>query len=423
MMSSKKRFSFMSRIALVMVAVAVGSTMLYFKGAADMTAKHAPPNLPGGITLYTLDIRGLASSRDSYQTGDAAVAKLVAQMTKTADKAATQPIVTVTAKSQTPPSGDTHDYMSLANYWWPDPSKPDGVPYIRKDGKVNPETNTVADKTNFNNMLDATGKLAIAYYFSGNQTYAQKAAQQLRAWFVDPSTRMNPNLNYAQMIKGRANDGTGLIDLRYVPSVLDYAQLISASGALSASDIATMKAWFSDYRDWLIHSDPGKKQAQEPNNHGTWYNAQVIALSSYIGDTTTATQYADRTKKLIDSQIAADGSQPLELERTNSWDYSILNLEGLLEASRAAQAVHVDLLHYTNAHGVTIQRAASFLTPYVTSDKAWPYEEISEFKKDKIANVLPIAQSAYGDSLGVSKEQVAALKPDTAVSLAYPYPR
>jgi hypothetical protein len=412
----------MYKITLVMVAVAMGAAVLYFKGVADTTASPTPPRLAQGTTLYTLDLKGLASSRQSYQSGDATAVKLVSQMIKVADKAANQSIVTVTAKSQTPPSGDKHDYMSLANYWWPDPSKPDGQPYIRKDGKVNPETTTIDDKTNFNNMLDATGKLAIAYYFTGNQTYADKAASQLRAWFVDPSTRMNPNLNYAQMIKGRANDGTGLIDLRYVPSILDYEQLVVPSGALSASDGATVKKWFNDYRDWLLSSDPGKRQADEPNNHGTWYDAQVIAISSYVNDTATATKYVNKAKKLIDSQIAADGSQPLELERTNSWDYSILNLEALLEVSRAAQTVNIDLLHYTNSHGVTIKSAVTFLTPYITTNKEWPYQQISGFKKDKIANVLPIAQLAYGD-LGVSREQVNALKPDTTVLLAYPYPR
>ncbi|MCW2338229.1 hypothetical protein M2337_002462 [Sphingobium sp. B2D3A] len=45
-------------------------------------------------------------------------------------------------KGNVPPSGDLHDYMSIAPYWWPDPSAPDGKPYVRKDGRVNPERTT-----------------------------------------------------------------------------------------------------------------------------------------------------------------------------------------------------------------------------------------------------------------------------------------
>ena len=48
-------------------------------------------------------------------------------------------LYTVMHKKQVPPSGDKHDYMSIGSYWWPDPSKPNGLPYIRKDGERNPE--------------------------------------------------------------------------------------------------------------------------------------------------------------------------------------------------------------------------------------------------------------------------------------------
>jgi hypothetical protein len=41
-------------------------------------------------------------------------------------------------KTKTPPSGDKHGYLSEALYWWPDPSKQDGMPYIRRDGETIP---------------------------------------------------------------------------------------------------------------------------------------------------------------------------------------------------------------------------------------------------------------------------------------------
>lgn len=56
-----------------------------------------------------------------------------------ADKNLSATILTVMDKPLTPPSGNKHDYMSMGRYWWPDPTKADGLPYVRRDGVVNPE--------------------------------------------------------------------------------------------------------------------------------------------------------------------------------------------------------------------------------------------------------------------------------------------
>jgi Alginate lyase len=45
---------------------------------------------------------------------------------------------TVVRKQTLPPSGDIHDYLSMAPYWWPNPDTPDGLPWVQRDGDVNP---------------------------------------------------------------------------------------------------------------------------------------------------------------------------------------------------------------------------------------------------------------------------------------------
>ena len=111
-----------------------------------------------------------------------------------ADAALAGPDYSVVDKLKLPPSGDKHDYMSIGPYWWPDPSKPDGEPYVRRDGKVNPERDTNAfDTTALESMSASVEALTLAYYFSDDPRYAQRAAQLLRVWFLDPATRMNPN--------------------------------------------------------------------------------------------------------------------------------------------------------------------------------------------------------------------------------------
>src|SRR3954466_4902684 len=109
-----------------------------------------------------------------------------------ADRALEQKPVSVMDKKKVPPSGDKHDYLSQAPYWWPDPAKPDGKPYIRKDGQRNPEIDAIADHDNLGRLGDAVATLGLAYAYTGREVYAAHAARLVRAWFLDPATRMNP---------------------------------------------------------------------------------------------------------------------------------------------------------------------------------------------------------------------------------------
>jgi hypothetical protein len=57
--------------------------------------------------------------------------------------------------------------------------------------------------------------------------YAKKATELLTTWFIDTATRMNPNLNFAQMVKGINNgSGTGIIHTRHFIYVIDGIQLL-----------------------------------------------------------------------------------------------------------------------------------------------------------------------------------------------------
>src|SRR5260370_9902418 len=90
--------------------------------------------------------------------------------------------------------------------------------------------------------------LCAAWKITKERHYADDAAKHLRAWFVHETTRMNPNLQYAQAIHGRTTGrGTGIIDTIHLVEVLRAASVIEESGALSASDRNGIRQWFSDY--------------------------------------------------------------------------------------------------------------------------------------------------------------------------------
>ncbi|UOQ74134.1 alginate lyase family protein [Hymenobacter cellulosilyticus] len=297
-----------------------------------------------------LDPSALASYKTAYQKGSAAEAKQVKTLLSKADQALQHGPYTVTSKQRVPPSGDKHDYISQAPYWWPDPSKPDGKPYLQKDGLVNPETKALKDDENLAAMSHDVKDLALGYYFSSNEQYAAHAAKLLRTWFLDPATRMNPNLNFGQGIPG-TNDGRsfGIIESRHLVYIPDALALLSGSKSVSPALVKDLKVWYAQYTQWLTTSKIGQEEGQNKNNHGTFHDVQVVDFALFIGNKDLARKTLEtHTLPRLPVQFAADGSQPLELARTRPWNYVSMNLQGWLQLAVLAPQAGVDLWHYTS---------------------------------------------------------------------------
>lgn len=322
---------------------------------------------------------------------------------KQADQALRIPASSVMEKKAKPPSGDKHDYMSVGPYWWPDPSKPDGLPYIRKDGERNPEReDDQTDSNKFHRLLGAVPTLALAYRETGREEYAAHAAELLRVWFLDPATKMNPNLNYGQSIPGRVEGrGTGIIDTAGLLEVTQALPWLEKSSAWTKPDQDGMKSWLAKYCEWLQTSKNGKEERDAKNNHGTWYDVQVTALALFTGQDDLARQVVEQAKsKRVAAQIRPDGKMPEELARTNSLSYTTMNTRAFCNLADLASKVGVDLWNYQTKDGRGIHKAIDFLAPYVDPAKQWPFEQIGGVKLSNrmdIGALLRRAALAYKD--------------------------
>lgn len=358
----------------------------------------------------------LAQVKARLAGGDESLQPALKNLVNEADAALKVSPPTVVAKSATPPSGDKHDYMSVAPYFWPDAQKPDGQPYIRHDGKVNPESRTDAyDHGRLGMMASHVETLALAYCFTGKEAYAEQAAKFLRVWFLDPATRMNPHLKYAQAVPGvNTGRGTGILEGRNISAAADAAGLLAGSSAWKQEDDVALKVWLKTYLDWLLTSKPGREEAAARNNHGSFYDVQAVELCLVLGKSEVAKEICEAAKqKRVAVQIQPDGRQLLELERTASLGYSRFNLDALFELATLGEHAGVDLWHCKLADGrYALPQALDFLLPYVIDPpKPWPYEQIKKISAADFAPLIRQAAVIYGEA---KYEKTLASFPDVA---------
>jgi hypothetical protein len=341
----------------------------------------------------------LVALKKQYNAGDAAVTKEVKSLLAEADKALTTGPYSVTLhKTKIAPSGNPHDYVSQAPYWWADPSKADGKPYIRKDGERNPEVYQLHDDSQLKDLCENVKKLGFAYYFTGKEQYAQKAANLMAVWFIDAATKMAPNLNYAQYIPG-INDGRGIgiIESRSLSNIPDAIAMMQDSKSITGSLQAGVKKWFAEYLQWLQTSKNGIDEKSSQNNHGTYYDMQVVDFAIFAGDEKLAREVIqNRTIARMDTQFTVDGRQPLELERTKSWSYSNMNLMGWCKLAVLADRLNVDLWH-TEKDGRGIKKCIALLTPYLLKQKQWTYKQIEPITYEDLLTSCSLAKDKYHD--------------------------
>ena len=323
-------------------------------------------------SFAAINVRGLARDK-ARDHGYGLVAETDrARILKAAETYLALEPKTITAfLSKKSPAG-LHDFFSQADYFWPDPKNPDG-PYVNRDGQSNPE--------NFNEHRKAMIALSIrmpaltaAWMLTKDRRYGQRACDHLRAWFITPATRMNPNLEYSQGVHGVSTGRSyGIIDTLHLVEVARAASLV-APKLMNAGDNAALKDWFRSYLAWLKTSDKGKTERDALNNHATCWALQASEFARLIGDDGTRQEvHKQYTDVLLPGQLGVDGSFPKELVRTKPYSYSIFNFDVMAALCQSLRGVGADLFAFRLPDGRGVCKAAEFLYPYLKDKGAWPY--------------------------------------------------
>jgi len=328
-------------------------------------------------------------------------AKAIAtKIVKEADKRVGKPVITITENENLQASKDPHDYFSTARYYWPDPSKPDGLPYIRKDGETNPQHSEVSDEKKLNDMIHAVEYLSLAYFLTGQERYAEEAGKFLRGFFLNQTTRMNPNMNYSQSVPGGAEGrGSGVIDSREFMRISDFLFLISKSPSWTDQDRSAMKAWWTEYAQWLQTSKIGLEEKKAHNNHGAVYDVQLAAVLVMAEKEEDAKKVlGESLSARLDSQITPEGKQPWELARTKSWSYSCFNLKNICKGAVMARSLGIDLWSHEGEGGRgSLKKAMLYLVPFLKNPENWPEKQITKFDSKEARYWLDVGAAVYDE--------------------------
>jgi hypothetical protein len=343
----------------------------------------ADSNAQSGLSksdMAKLDFSILATNKAKIKEKDLSLIPAYNQLLSKADALLKYKPVSVMAKTEVPPSGDRHDYMSMAPYWWPDSTRPDGLPYIRKDGQVNPDVKNYPDKENLPKLCETVYFLSLAYFFSDNEKYAAHACRLIQVWFLDSATKMNPNLNFGQSIKGvTTGRGAGLIDTRHLIFLIDALGLLNKSNAWSEKNDTAIKKWFSDFLNWMQSGRIGMEELNADNNHGVWYDAQRLSFAAYINDKELAEKIILNAVNRLDQQMDEMGSFPEEMKRTMSLHYSVFVLNAFVIIAQGSENSTIDFWNIKTNSGKSLKKAFEFIRPFISREKEWKGTQITEF--------------------------------------------
>lgn len=317
-----------------------------------------------------------------WEKAIAEASKNPADLERSATASLSAPFLSVTAKKHPlPPGAVLNDYVSIAPYWWPDPDRADGLPWIRRDGEVNPVFFEYDSEVLLQFCRDTIGLLLGAEVLKKPEM-GERAAQNIRHWFLEPASKMNPHLSYAQFVPGR-NTGRnfGIIDTIEFIYLFELVERLEFNRHWTETDLAGLKEWTRDYLDWLLTSELGRQECATRNNHADWYDAQIVAFSLFAGKPEIARrQLLEYTVPRLETQLAPDGSLPFELERTLSKHYTVGTLYCFaLLAYMAQNCFGIDLWNRSNLHGVSLRQSMAWVDRQLDSKEPWAWQQIRPF--------------------------------------------
>lgn len=323
----------------------------------------------------------------------------------------------VTAKADTAPSGDIHDFWHAVSEAGPDPDLPEAFDYTRADVRKGPGRGLrradarLCDRTQLQRMIDDSSALALGWSLTGESEMARHGARLVRTWFVNRSTRMNPHLTFSRFdpqADQPAGAPSGIAAMNDLYVLLDAVRLLDQAGAFSGKDRAALEAWLDEYLNWLTTSEQGLRQRRARNHHGIWYDLQRAAILAYLGDVEGLLDVFCFSRQRLYEHFNPDGFQPHQMRRTNSAHFACLNLQGWVNLARLADACGDDLWNFAMPGGQSIRKGLEWMLPYLSGEE-WPFEQAEPFDTERFVPLYQAYVGRFGVHEGMSRPAAASV--------------
>ncbi len=235
-------------------------------------------------------------------------------------------------------------------------------------------------------MSRQVAALAAAYQLKHEQRYAEHAVLHLRAWFVDPATRM-------QTSPGKVG-GSPQMDFPMVLGTVFLAEMVQACtplrSALDDKEFDALQHWFGEYLTWLTTSKTGGLARDQRDHHGSSWLLQAAAYARFNNNETVLGELRHRFKSVtLRAQILTDGSFPQEIAGAYPYRNSLFNMDLLAAACQLLSTQFESLWEYELQDGPGLHTAMSRLYPFIKDRKSWPYlADLDNF------NDLPLRSSS-----------------------------
>jgi hypothetical protein len=346
--------------------------------------------------LLLMDADALVSAKSTIFKTDPSHLFAV-QLFAKADAYVGSPALSVTQNQSLPESGNLRDYFTIGPYWWPDKSKRDGLPWINKDGQVNQRVRGPnSDAKLFDNLAERLQVLSLAYYFSGSSKYSKAVERHLHTWFLDNELGMTPHMSFAQAVPGKSSRrGIGIIEIRKILGVLDAITLTSPVLQQKTKD--DLDTWLSVFLGWLIESKNGQDEAKKRNNHGTFYDATLIGLASFLDMPELAIQLMANSKKRVFMQIDERGKQAHELARTKPFHYSVFNLYAFSAIANMAKRLETPLFAENSEEANRLITAHNYLYDNLNTSTIWPGKQEKRLPVERLIATSTLLKQVYAE--------------------------
>ena len=303
--------------------------------------------------------------------------------------------VTITRYHAALSPGSPNDFFSTGEFWWPNTNSPDGLPYYRRSGRPNPDVFAEHRKC-LSVFRDNLTALAAAYKVTGNDRYATVGAEWLKVFFINPATRMNPNVQYAQSVPGIATGRTGGIqDVLPLVEVPVAVKTLEKSPSFSPEISAGFRKWAADYLDWLMTSAKSDDLADTGDNFTLIYWLNVAVFADYLGDQERLDICRNRFKYfLLSNQIGPDGNFTYA-PRNRVFDAMLSQSDYLGTLCQVLSTSNDDLWHFTSPEGRNVRQMVDHLYGQLENKTKWSKRH-GEGVPRRESNLL-FAGIAYGE--------------------------